>query len=292
MTTAKPKNSVICTCCFLSIFLVCVTTRVSAEQPPVVNGDFVGDHVTYFNVTQNSPVPIPMGDPGPYGMPVVEDDDLSFRSPSFSAIADIDQLQDTTDGFLGFRLEADPGYALTELALFEFGAIEFHSSSGGSVDTWTNVVAPVYIEVESLVIADGTADGHRLDLAQPLFFSTQIPISPQGISPPGWNSMDDPNATKWIATLDIDLVAEVASAFPDLFAQQNIEGVGSLSFTMNNILTAGAEDVNSLAFIDKKYAGIRPVVSTVSVPEPVRCAGEMALLGMAMCGVVARRLRG
>jgi hypothetical protein len=277
-------------CCISLSMLFAVVSN--AEPMAVNNGDFEGTHVTYFDVTQNSPIdPIPAGQPGPYGQPEIEGDDLVFDAPSFAAIADLDRLLDTTDGFMSFLLEADEGHAVTDLALYEFGAIEFHSSSGGSVRTWTNVVAPVFMEIKQVVVADGTPQGQVMAVPDRLFFSRQIEITPFGNSPPGWNSLEDPNETKWFGELEVDLVAAIASAFPELVGQHELRGVASMMLTMNNVLSAGAENTTSLAFIDKKHSSFRPEVVAAGVPEPGSWLNETLLLALAVGGSLARRGR-
>ena len=251
--------------------IACWISPLQAFSSEVLNGDFMGTNVRYLQVRQNSqtdPIVDP-ADPGPYGEPMIVDDDvLSFGTPNFAAIADPSTEFDATDGFLAFTLEANPGYAIPTLDLYEFGAIQMHSNSGGSLETWTNVIAPVFVEVKDLVLADGTPDGLIVPVPEPLFIKSPIPVSPLGSSPPGWNSMDDIDVTQWIATMEIDLVQRVLDEFPDIDAQMPLEGVARLDLTMNNILTAAVEDTDSFAFVDKKHTDVRPGLVVVGVPEP------------------------
>ena len=168
--------------CLVFAIVLAPTQSFSME---VLNGDFMGENVAYYQVRQNSqtdPILDP-ADPGPYGNPMIVDDDvLSFGTPNFAAIADPSTEFDATDGFSAFTLEANPGYAIQSLELYEFGAIQMHSNSGGSLETWTNVVAPVFVEIKDVILADGSPDGLIVPVPQPMFVKTPLPVAPIGSS--------------------------------------------------------------------------------------------------------------
>jgi hypothetical protein len=271
---------------FLSacVALAFIAMLARADTMPVNNGSFGGTgiaDVQYIDVTQNSqtdPITVP-GDPGPYGQPILIGNQLSFTAPSFAAISNPSRNFDMTDGFLGFGLRAVNGYAITNLDLYEFGAIQMFSGSGGSVGTWTSIAAPVFVELVDVVLADGSV----LPVPGVTFLSSQVGINPTGTSPPGWNSLDDPGITQWFGELELDLLAELGARFPDFTAQFDVAGVKSLNFTMDNILSSAVEPIGSFAFIDKKHTDFRPSVVVVGVPEPT----SLALLTLLGCGVLA-----
>ena len=204
---------------------------------------------------------------------------LSFNAPSFAAISNPRNPDDLTDGFLGFGLRAVDGFAITNLDLYEFGAIQMFSASGGSVQTWTNISAPLFVEVTEVVRADGSV----IPVPGVMFTSTHVAISPVGSSPPGWNSQDDPGITQWLGALELDLLTELDAQFPGFLEEFDVAGVKHLNFTMDNILSSAVEQSATFsgAFIDKKHTDIRPTLVVVDIPEPTSLA---LLTGLLVCG--------
>ncbi len=82
--------------------------------------------------------------------------------------------------------------------------------------------------------------------------------------------------TSWQGAVTLDLNQAILAADPTIDDQYPLIGASNIQFSMNNTLTAVAEDIFASAFIDKKRVSIRPVLATV--PEPATIGQLLSLV--------------
>src|SRR3989304_1258041 len=103
------------------------------QAAPINYGNFMGNTVTYIDVTENSgtdPQHYPPNafppDPnaGLFGKPIVSGDSLDFTPLNFFAISDFSVPPfDPTDGHLTFMVAAKPGKAISNINIEEGGSL-------------------------------------------------------------------------------------------------------------------------------------------------------------------------
>ena len=262
--------------------LLCWTGLSATLADPINYGDLIGDEVSYLQITENSttdpfpPEATPEEVTGLYGTPVMLDDTLLFNVPSFAAQAVGGPEVDLTDGFLTFAMAARDDMLIIELFIEEFGSLNLLSPLGGTNLTNAGIVAPVFVDVQEVVFDDGTPAGRRVMLDEPVTITgISLEVTPAPNSAPVFGFASDPNVVSWLAAKEIDLVAELLATSPGIDDVNPVRGITRLQFSMNNTLSASAEDQFATAFVDKKQLSINPRV-IVNVPEP---AGWLVLLG-------------
>jgi hypothetical protein len=264
----KLKSNLVMACVAISIS---IGTQASAD--PIVYGDIAGEQLTYKGITENSTTdPFPDNPSelftGLYGTPSSLGDSLLFNVPSFAALAINGPAVDITDGFLTFELSADEGMMLNNLYVEEFGSINTHSPLGGTDLTNVGVVSPIFLDVRQIVVDDGTIGGRVVDVDNPVTISgLSLDITPMPDSDGVYGYATNPDVISWVAETNIDLVAELIASRPDIDDMYPVLGIKTAQFSMNNTMTASAEDVFATAFIDKKQVTINPTV--IPVPEPM-----------------------
>jgi hypothetical protein len=265
-----------------TVALCIVLARQNSYADPIVYGDILSPEVGYLQITENSvtdafPDGPTEGVTGLYGLPEMLGDSLLFNVPTFAAHAIGGPAVDLTDGFLTFGLEAGEDLLLTELFIEEFGSLNLLSPLGGSDLTNVGFASPIFLDIQEVVFEDGTPAGRRFTLDEPVtVVDLNLNIAPNPGVDRVFGFASEPNAVSWIADLDVDLVEELVAARPNIVEMGDVRGVVKLQFSMNNTLSASAEDVFASAFIDKKQVSINPTL-IVNVPEP---ATWLALLLM------------
>lgn len=247
---------------FAAVMLVSALVSISSSlyAAPINYGSFMGDTVTYVDVTENSVTdPLPL-----FGAPTVSGDSIDFNPVGFAAYAE-NGSSDLTDGQLVFMIQAKPGYGIDNVRLSEAGITTLIGN--GTDTTRTDVSA-----VGSLNIQEVNGVG---------ISTIAIPIDLQ-FSPNAdgqWQLVTDGqvDTQPWTGTQFFNIKQA-------LIDQGKYVGVGAtkVSIDLDNGLVAESE-TGTVALIDKKDFG--GVSITVNVPEP----GTLALALVALVGVVSRR---
>lgn len=226
-----------------------------AEAASINYGDYVGQDVTFQQVTESSSDPVPL-----YGAPTgvtnntIDFDPLTFQSSSSGGSADV------TDGLVTFFIQADPGFFITDLTFEEFG--DYTLAGAGTAATSAIVGQSIFVEVVEI---NGVVQANP-----PLInFNSIFNPSNGDYFLPGEAAI----AAPWfgIGTLDIQAA----------LAQQDIAGNATkIKVISNNTLVTTSES-GTVSFIKKKDLDIGV---EVGVPEPA--ALSLAVLGL---GLMFRR---
>ena len=270
---------------------LCTTIAFSpADASSFDYGDFEGTTVMYRSVVENSVTdPTDPADDteglGRYGEPQIDGNILNFNVPSFFALAEDDNQTDIADGLITFGLEPVAGNAsaITNLAIREFGSVNFFTFFGGNAAA--DAAAPMFISVTEVLLDDGTPEGRLEELDVPVVLESSLEILSDSGAPPEWNSNDFPSSIGWVAEAEVNLVDELLSERPSLDDEFPVVGVTRAQFSMNNTLTAAIDNNLAISFIDKKHLEFRPTVALV--PEP-NCSALM-LIGMVLIRRLCRR---
>lgn len=144
---------------FAVLLLVCMSAQASLLYTANY-GDFTGATVSYNQVIESSGTDAK----ALYNEPGVTGDTLNFN-PTFTAFASGAAGTDTTDGQLGFDIDAHAGSFIEKLMFSEAGDF---SLSGFSNDAYADVSASFFVEVLEV-------DGVAID---PVNASTSMTFSP------------------------------------------------------------------------------------------------------------------
>lgn len=234
-----------------------------ANAAPINYGAFVGDSVTYSNVTESSGT-----DPEPlYGAPIIVGNQLKFFDPTatpqslgFIAYA-AGGVGDVTDGKLVFGLTAHLGYGITSLSLSEGGDYTLAVLGTEVAQVFASLIT---YEVEVTEVDGAPITPFTLNSVQSVFEQLTGPAIPES----GFWSVSD--------FFDLEQ-ALVDRSIPFVL------GATKLTVTIDNTLVAQASS-GSNAFIQKKSFSID--VET-KVPEPATFV--LAAAAAAGMGVIARR---
>lgn len=250
-------------------------SAASAQAAPINYGDFTANTVIYQMVREaaNS-----AGDTAPlFGAPTVSGDSLDFDPVGFSASV-VGAGVDITDGNLAFMVKAKPGNAINNLLIQERGDTTL--AGFGSDTTF------------SAVMMRGVLNISEVDFVG--INTISFPISISNFSPSGGTyglGTDGGGgplyASGWSGSVLVDLTTAnpiVANALASQGVVPQL-GVTKISVNFNNTLIAIGQTGTS-ATIAKKDNGI---IITTNIPEPTSCL--MAVFGLALCGVAARRGR-
>ncbi len=206
-------------------------------------GDFAATTVSYNQVTESSGTDAN----ALYYAPTIAGDTLNF-DPIFTAFASGAGGTDTTDGQLGFDINADPGNFINKLMFSERGDF---SLSGFSNDAYADVSASFFVEILEV---DGVA------LAQPINASTSMTFDPNAngsflLSVGGVPLYDG----IWSGDMAIDIEALlVLNGIPF------INGATKLHMELDNTLTALSQAGTSAYIAKKDFQGF----SVTAIPEP------------------------
>src|SRR5688572_3958434 len=197
-------------------------------------GDFVGNSVTYRDVTESNSEPNLL-----FSTPSVVGDTLEFDPVNFFAEVDPGPGSDITDSEINTVVEAQPGFFIDNIQISEEGDFTLEGTPGAFGHA--GVGAAFFFEVlavDGVLVGDGPIG----------FASMQFTT---GGGPNGGQYMlpgDQGNNTPWIGTAFLDINAALAGS---PYAGQRATSV-RLSF--DNTLSAAADD-NAAAFIKKKEIG-------------------------------------
>ena len=214
------------------------------------NGTFVGDTVTFVDVTESNLLSGPL-----YGSFGVINDTLLFDPNGFGVQVVPGAGSSFIDSELEMMITANAGYALSTISFSEEG--DYTLAGNGSV----SAALPFFWEILEV---DGVA------------------INP--ISGSGQTSFSTSSATTgglWSLDFNIDIDQQLA------FAENSLgeigAGVTKVNLRFDNSLTATADNGSSVAFIKKKQLGGLDVGTVELVPEPSSAIALMlGLFGLAL----------
>jgi hypothetical protein len=267
-----------CSVLFAAIFSVATTFGFADLQAAPISyvGPFVGNTVIYDMVREaaNS-----AGDVAPlFGPPTVSADSLTFDPVGFGA-STIGGGVDITDGNLAFMVMAKPGNSIQNLQIQEFGD--------------TTLTGPGDDTTYSAVKMHGILKISEVDFVGINTISMPISITNFGPSGGDYGLATDASggplfSSGWSGSTLVDLTTSNPVVAAALAARNIVPalGVTKISVNFDNTLVAISQTGTS-ALIAKKNAG--GVIITTNIPEPTTCL--LGILGVALCGVVARRVR-
>jgi hypothetical protein len=248
----------------------------SSHAAPIVYGDLMGNTVIYQNIREaaNS-----AGDAGPlFGAPDVSGDSIDFDPVGFSASV-IGPGVDITDGNLAFAVKAKAGNAINNILFQEFGDTTL--AGLGTDNTFSSVTMHGVLNITEVDFVG--------------INTISLPISITNFGPSGGtfglgtDGGGGPNfAAGWSGSLLVDLTTSNPTVAAAL-ASQGVDpdlGVTRISVNFNNTLVAIGQTGTSALIAKKDTNGI---IVTTNIPEPTSCL--MAVFGLAMCSVAARRSR-
>jgi hypothetical protein len=242
---------------------------------PINYGTFIGNTVTYVNVTEDTN----SGDTQPlFGAPTVTGDSIDFNPVGFDANS-TGVGSDTTDGQLTFFVVAntDPNtdFAIDSISFAEAGDTTL--AGMGNNNTFTSVTADVFVNIYEV---DGVGI-NTITIPTGLVFTPSggtYELGTDGGGGPYYH-------TQWSGSLLVDLTQALIDegvAF-DL-------GVTKISVNIDNTLTAVSQAGTFAVIAKKDFGGLSVTVNQPGqgeIPEPASVA--LALFGMAL--VAVRRAR-
>ena len=230
-------------------------------------GDFVGDSVTYRNVTESNSEPNLL-----FSAPTVVGDTLEFDPVAFFAEVDPGPGSDITDSEINTIIEAQPGFFIDNIQITEEGDFTLTGLPGAFGHA--GVGAAFFFEVlgvDGVLVGDGPIG----------FASMQFTT---GGGPNGGQYMlpgDAGNTTPWIGTAFLDINAALAAS---PYAGQRST---SIRLSFDNTLSAAADE-NASSFIQKKEIG--GIIIRTNIPEPSTLAMVGLVIGAAATVVMRRKL--
>jgi hypothetical protein len=268
-------------CVFRTLICLILLFFSRANAASINYGSFMGTHVTYVNVTEDSGA-APLG---LFGPPTVTGNSMDFNPTGFDA-ASSGAGSEITDSNLVFMVTAKSGSRISQITLNEAGDT-----------TLAGNVPPGSMGTSSAVFASGVLDIHEVDfqginhISVPFAFTFNPSggtyfLGTDGGGGPIFN-------TQWngSVTLDIDAIL-IANGFnipPGAIDPDG--GATKISIDMDNTLTAVSQTGTS-SFIAKKDFGVITIRSNVptepgggnEVPEP-------ASMGLAWLGAAVLWMR-
>jgi hypothetical protein len=219
---------------------------VSSAAAEVNYGDYSGDTMTFYQVTEDSTTDsLPL-----YGSPDVTGDTLEFHFVMFGSYSGGAGGSDTTIGSLTTTIEAASGSYIGAIEFAEYGDVSL--SGTGGADTYASVTNSILLDILEI---DGVATGGGVSLTLNTSFTP---------SNGDWDLLNDgpQTGTLWQGVLALNI-------------DQALSGLGymghatKLELTMTNTNATGSE-AGTTAYIRKKESdGIRITPMQVPViPEP------------------------
>lgn len=239
----------------------------SASAVPINYGDKIAADVVYTQVTEASNS---IGDTPPlFGTPGVFGNSLDFTPVGFSASANGAGGSDITDGQLTFGIEANPGKAIFNVQITEFGDTTL--TGIGTDNTMTVVTGLGNLNIHEV-------DGVGINVVTvPINISFNPSGGTFGLGTDGGGGPNFNSQWTGIELLDVQQ-ALVDNNIPFTL------GATRVSVSFNNTLTAVSQE-GTAATIAKKDN----IIITTNIPEPTTCA--MALLALLASVGLAGRLR-
>ena len=237
----------------IAIPTLAVVVLVAPAQSEINYGDFVGNDVTFREVTETA---LSLGDVEPlFGFPTVSGNTLLFNNMSSASSSSGEFGVDDTVGQLTTTITADPPIGIHGLQLDEIGS----ATLSGDTNEAFAAVGAVYV----LTILE--VDGVAID---PVNRTLNMVFSPSDGD--YFLSVDGIlNALVWEGSLGVDV-----SAILDV---EGIDGVATkVSLTLTNSL-ATASQAGTSAFIDKTQRD--GLAITVIIPSPA-VVGILDLLAL------------
>ena len=248
---------------FGAIGFLAVPSLIAA---PINHGDFMGDDVTYLQVTEDSN----SGDTPPlFGVPVVSGNSLDFNPIGFSAFASGLGGVDITEGNLSFTIDAKPGQAIQNIKFVEFGDTTL--AGLGNDNTTTMVTTDVFIDIIEV-------DNVGID---PVKLQAMLVFTPSGGSfVQGTDGGGGPIFnSQWMGMLLVDIDQELVNA------NVNFDlGATRVKVDLDNTLVAVSQLGTSSRIAKKDH-----VIITTNIPEPATCV--LALFSLLAGMPMVRRSR-
>ena len=261
--------------CSAAALLFLAGTASLSVAASINYGSFIGNTVTYVNVTEDTNT----GDPLPlFGSPTVIGDSIDFDPIGFSAQSSGGGV-DITDGQLKFMVVAksDPStdFAIDSISFAEAGDTTL--AGMGTDATFTAVAAYVFIDIQEV---DGVGI-NPIKLLKSLVFNPSggtYGLGTDGGGGPYYT-------TSWTGSLLVDLT----QALIDKGVKYDL-GVTKMSVNIDNVLVAISQPHTYSVIAKKDFGGLSVTVNQPGqgeIPEPTSIA--LALVGLAL--VAVRRAR-
>lgn len=252
--------------CSAILSVLVLSAAVSAA--PINYGSFMGNTVTYVDVTEDSN----SGDALPlFGSPTVSGDSLDFDPVGFNAHATGAAGVDITDGNLSFMVVAKPLQVIQNVQLSEAGDTTL--AGFGTDATFTSVTATGVLNINEV---DGVGIGA---ISEPITLTFTPSGGTYGLLTAGgggplFNSF-------WSGSWSRDIEqALIDHNVPYIF------GATKISINIDNTLTALSQLGTSSLIAKKDFGGLSV---TVNVPEPASLVlvlgGVLVLAGLVRCRV-------
>jgi hypothetical protein len=231
---------------------------------PINYGNFMGNTVTYVDVTEDSN----SGDTLPlFGAPTVSGDSLDFDPVGFDAHATGAGGVDITDGNLTFMIVAKDLYAIKSVSLSEAGDTTL--AGFGNDGTFTSVTGTGVLNINEV---DGVGIA---TISEPV----SLMFVPSGgtfglLSDGGGGPLYH---TFWSGSWSKDI--------EDILDDHNVSftrGATKISINIDNTLTALSQAGTFSLIAKKEFGGLS---ITVNVPEPATCS----LLALGLLAMVVTR---
>jgi hypothetical protein len=229
-------------------------------------GDFMGNSVTYRNVTESNSEPNLL-----FTAPTVVGDTLEFNPLNFFAEVDPGPGSDITDSEINTLVEAKPGFFIDNIQISEEGDFTLVGVPGAFGHA--GVGAAFFFEilgVNGVLVGDG-----------PIGFASMQFTTGGGPNGGQYSLPGDAGTAPWIGSAFLDINAALAAS---PYAGQRATSV-RLSF--DNTLSAAADD-NASAFIKKKEIG--GIIIRTNIPEPSTLAMVALVLGASGMVLMRRKL--
>jgi hypothetical protein len=243
----------------LPALLGAVLFSAQAFAAPINYGDFPGASVMYTQVTEDANS---AGDAPPlFGPPTITGDSMDFNPVGFSASSQNGGV-DVTDGQLSFGIMANPGKAITNVAISEAGDTTL--AGFGNDTTFSSVTTNLFVDILEV---DGVPLSPTVSISTNLVFTPSggtYGLGTDGGGGPVFN-------TGWSGTKVVDILAELAS--------RNIAyqfGATKVAVNLDNTLTAISQNGTSALIAKKDADGVTIVTN---FPEPA--SWTLALIALA-----------
>jgi hypothetical protein len=256
------KARAVCTLAFLAAASIGWLSSQTVLAAPINYGSFMGNTVTYVDVTEDSN----SGDTPPlFGAPTVSGDSLDFDPVGFDANATGPGGVDITDGNLTFMVVAKPGKLIDNIQLSEAGDTTL--AGFGTDATFTSVTGTGVLNINE-VNGVGIAT-----ISEPI----SLTFSPSGGT---FGLLTDGGGgplfhTFWSGSWSKDIT--------QVLTDHGISGGATkISINIDNTLTALSQSGTFSLIAKKEFGGLS---ITVNIPEPA----TWTLMALGMLAVVAAR---